>query len=70
MLELLSVIEFSTMLMITSVSLLDILVVLAVVIAVIFLGGLFALMVKLSPWLLLVVAVVWVIKTIEAPKVP
>jgi len=38
--------------------------------AVMFLGGLFALMIKLLPWLLLAVAVVWVIKTIKAPKVP
>ena len=35
-----------------------------------FLGGMLALMIKLLPWLLLAVAVVWVIRAIKAPKVP
>jgi len=30
----------------------------------------FALMIKLLPWLLLAVAVVWVIKAIKSPKIP
>ncbi|VEC94388.1 phage shock protein G [Salmonella enterica subsp. enterica] len=35
-----------------------------------FLGGMFALMIKLLPWLLLAVAVVWVIKAVKTPKIP
>ena len=35
-----------------------------------FFGGVFALMIKVLPWLLLAVAVVWVIRTVKAPKVP
>lgn len=56
------------MLMVTGVSLLGVLAALVVATAVMFLGGLFALMIKLLPWLLLAVAVVWVIKAIKAPK--
>ena len=70
MLELLFVIGFFIMLMVTGVSLLGVLAALVVATAVMFLGGLFALMIKLLPWLLLAVAVVWVIKAITAPKVP
>jgi len=69
MLELLFVIGFFIMLMVTGVSLLGVLAALVVATAVMFLGGLFALMIKLLPWLLLA-AVVWVIKAIKAPKVP
>ncbi|EMF0720107.1 envelope stress response protein PspG [Citrobacter freundii] len=70
MLELLFVIGFFIMLMVTGVSLLGVLAALMVATAVMFLGGLFALMIKLLPWLLLAVAVVWVIKAIKSPKVP
>ena len=70
MLELLFVIGFFIMLMVTGVSLLGVLAALVVATAVMFLGGLFALMIKLLPWLLLAVAVVWVIKAIKAPNVP
>ena len=69
MLELLFVIGFFIMLMVTGVSLLGVLAALVVATAVMFLGGLFALMIKLLPWLLLAVAVV-IIKAIKAPKVP
>ncbi|CAM6377032.1 MULTISPECIES: envelope stress response protein PspG [Citrobacter] len=70
MLELLFVLGFFIMLMVTGVSLLGILAALVVATAVMFLGGMFALMIKLLPWLLLAVAVVWVIKAIKSPKVP
>ena len=63
MLELLFVIGFFVMLMVTGVSL-------VVATAIMFLGGMLALMIKLLPWLLLAIAVVWVIKAIKAPKVP
>lgn len=58
------------MLMVTGVSLLGILAALVVATAVMFLGGMFALMIKLLPWLLLAVAVVWVIKAVKTPKIP
>lgn len=65
MLELLFVLGFFLMLMVTGVSLLGILAALVVATAVMFLGGMFALMIKLLPWLLLAVAVVWVIKAVK-----
>ncbi|HFL5522931.1 TPA: envelope stress response protein PspG [Salmonella bongori] len=68
MLELLFVIGFFLMLMVTGVSLLGILAALAVATAVMFLGGMLALMIKLLPWLLLAVAVVWVIKAVKTSK--
>ncbi|MBN6042422.1 envelope stress response protein PspG [Citrobacter sp. ku-bf4] len=70
MLELLFVLGFFIMLMVTGVSLLGILAALIVAAFVMFLGGMFALMIKLLPWLLLAVAVVWVIKAIKPPKIP
>lgn len=70
MLELLFILGFFFMLMVTGVSLLGILAALFVATLVMFLGGMLALMFKLLPWLLLVVAVVWVIKAIKAPKIP
>ena len=69
MLELLFVIGFFVMLMVTGVSLLGIIAALIVATAFMFLGGMLALMIKLLPWLLSI-AVVWVIKAIKAPKVP
>lgn len=64
------VLGFFIMLMVTGVSLLGILAALVVAAFVMFLGGMFALMIKLLPWLLLAVAVVWVIKAIKSPKIP
>jgi len=70
MLELLFVIGFFVMLMATGVSLLGIIAALVVATVVMFIGGLFALMLKLLPWLLLAVAVVWAIRAIKSPKIP
>lgn len=50
MLELLFVLGFFLMLMVTGVSLLGILAALVVATAIMFLGGMFALMIKLLPW--------------------
>ncbi|MCS5947506.1 envelope stress response protein PspG [Klebsiella pneumoniae subsp. pneumoniae] len=36
--------------------------------ALMFVGGLFALMIKLLPWLLLAVAAVWVIRALKSPN--
>lgn len=70
MLELLFVLGFFFMLMVTGVSLVGILAALVVAAVIMLLGGMFALMIKLLPWLLLAVAVVWVIKAIKSPKIP
>lgn len=70
MLELLFIIGFFVMLMVTGISLLGIIAALVVATALMFVGGLFALMIKLLPWLLLAVAIVWVIRAIKTPKIP
>ena len=70
MLALLFVIGFFVMLLATGISLLGILAAIVVATVVMFIGGLFALTIKLLPWLLLAVAVVWVIRAIKSPKVP
>ncbi|MEI3657595.1 envelope stress response protein PspG [Klebsiella pneumoniae] len=68
MLELLFVIGFFVMLLVTGVSLLGIIAAIVVATALMFVGGLFALMIKLLPWLLLAVAVVWIIRALESPN--
>ena len=70
MLELLFIVGSFIMLLVTGVSLLGIIAALLVATAVMFLGGLFALMIKLLPWLLLAVAVVWIIRAVKEPKIP
>ncbi|AGB80103.1 phage shock protein G [Enterobacteriaceae bacterium strain FGI 57] len=70
MFELLFVIGFFVMLLVTGVSLLGIIAALFVATALMFVGGLFALVFKLLPWLLLAIAVVWVIRAIKTPKIP
>ena len=67
MLELLFVIGFFVMLLVTGVSLLGIIAAIVVATALMFVGGLFALMLKLLPWLLLAVVVVWVIRALTTP---
>lgn len=70
MFELLFVIGFFVMLLVTGVSMLGILAAIVVATVVMFFGGLLALMIKLLPWLLLAVAVVWIIRAVKAPKIP
>lgn len=67
MLELLFVIGFFVMLLVTGVSLLGIIAAIVVATALMFVGGLFALMIKLLPWLLLAVVVVWVFRALKTP---
>lgn len=69
MLELLFIIGFFVMLLVTGVSLLGIIAAIVAATALMFVGGLFAMMIKLLPWLLLAVAVVWVIRAINTPKI-
>lgn len=68
MLEMLFVIGFFVMLLVTGVSLLGIIAAIVVATALMFVGGLFALMIKLLPWLLLAVVVVWVIRALKTPE--
>ncbi|PXK92236.1 envelope stress response protein PspG [Klebsiella variicola] len=68
MLELLFVIGFFVMLLVTGVSLLGIIAAIVVATAMMFVGGLFALMIKLLPWLLLAVVVVWIIRALKSPN--
>ena len=68
MLELLVVIGFFVMLLVTGVSLLGIISAIVVATALMFVGGLFALMIKLLPWLLLAVVVVWIIRALKSPN--
>ncbi len=68
-LELLFIIGFFVMLLVTGVSLLGIIAAIVAATALMFVGGLFAMMIKLLPWLLLAVAVVWVIRAINKPKI-
>ncbi|MDU6924486.1 envelope stress response protein PspG [Franconibacter helveticus 513] len=70
MFELLFVVAFFLMLLATGVSLFGVIAAIFVATLVMFVGGLFALMIKLLPWLLLAVAVVWAIRAIKAPKLP
>lgn len=68
MLELLFVIGFFVMMLVTGVSLLGIIAAIVVATALMFVGGLFALMIKLLPWLLLAVVVVWIIRALKSPN--
>lgn len=68
MLELLFVIGFFVMLLVTGISLLGIIAALVAATALMFVGGLFAIMLKLLPWLLLAVVAVWIIRAINKPK--
>jgi len=70
MFELLFIIGFFVMLLVTGVSVLGILAAIVVATVLMFFGGLLALMIKLLPWLLLAVAVVWIIRAVKAPKIP
>ncbi|OOC14531.1 phage shock protein G [Dickeya dadantii] len=59
MLEILFVIGFFIMLLVTGVSLLGVMAALVVASVVMLIGGLFAVAIKVLPWLLLAVVVVW-----------
>jgi len=60
MAEILFVIGFFFMLLLTGISLLGILLALAVATLLMFIGGLFTFVIKLLPWLLLAIVAVWI----------
>lgn len=61
--EILFVLGFFVMLMVTGVSLLGVLAALLVATALMMVGGLFVFVIKLLPWLLLALAAVWLYRT-------
>ena len=66
--EILFVIGFFLMLLLTGVSLLGVIAALIVATVVMFLGGLFALVIKLLPWLVLAVVGVWLYRAFTIPS--
>lgn len=68
MIELFFVIGFFAMLMLTGISLIGIVAALFVATLFMMVGGLFTLVIKLLPWLLLAVLVVWIYRTVQKPK--
>ncbi|WP_231568861.1 envelope stress response protein PspG [Pantoea vagans] len=56
------------MLLLTGVSLLGVIAALIVATVVMFLGGLFALVIKLLPWLVLAVVTVWLYRAFTTPS--
>lgn len=69
MLEILFVIGFFMMLLLTGISLLGIIAALLVATVVMFIGGLFAVVIKMLPWLVLAVVVVWLYRAFRQPKI-
>lgn len=69
MLEILFVIGFFMMLLLTGISLLGIIAALLVATVVMVVGGLFAVVIKLLPWLLLAVVGVWLYRAFRKPSV-
>lgn len=65
--EIVFVLGFFLMLLLTGVSLLGVIAALAVATALMFLTGLFAFVIKLLPWLLLAVVAVWVWRSVTTP---
>lgn len=69
MFEIFFVIGFFIMLMVTGISLLGIFAALLVAAAFMMLGGLFVMMIKLLPWLILAIVVVWIWRSMQKPTV-
>jgi len=68
MLEILFVIGFFMLLLLTGISLLGIIAALLVATVVMVVGGLFAVVIKLLPWLLLAVIGVWLYRAFRKPS--
>lgn len=67
--EILFVLGFFVILMLTGVSLVGVIAALIMATALMVVGGLFAMVIKLLPWLLLAVAVAWIYRAVKKPKV-
>ena len=68
MLEILFVVGFFMMLLLTGISLLGIIAALLVATVVMFVGGLFAIVIKLLPWLVMAVIAVWLYRALRKPS--
>ncbi|BEN75531.1 envelope stress response protein PspG [Serratia marcescens] len=69
MLEIFFLIGFVVMLMVTGISLLGIFAALLVAAAFMLLGGLFAVVIKLLPWLIFAVVGVWIYRSMQKPQI-
>lgn len=69
MLEIFFFIGFVLMLLVTGFSLLGVLAALLVASAFMLLGGLFAMVIKLLPWLILAVVGVWIYRSLQKPQI-
>lgn len=69
MLELCFLIGFVVMLMVTGISLLGVMAALFTAVALMLLVGLFAMVIKLLPWLLLAVIAVWLYRFMRRPQI-
>ncbi len=69
MLELFFIIGFVVVLLVTGVSLLGVIAALFAAAAFMLLGGLFAMMFKLLPWLVLAVVCVWLYRAVQKPQI-
>ncbi|CAI1161338.1 envelope stress response protein PspG [Serratia entomophila] len=69
MLELFFLVGFVAMLLVTGISLLGVLAALLAAAAFMLLGGLFAVVFKLLPWLILAVVVVWIYRSMQKPQI-
>jgi len=70
MLEILFVLGFFFMLLLTGISLLGVIAALVVAFVLMMLGGLLAVVIKMLPWLVLAVAVVWLYRAYKQPELP
>ena len=69
MLELFFLVGFVVMLMVTGISLLGVFAALLVAAAFMLIGGLFAMVIKLLPWLILAVVAVWIYRSMQKPQI-
>ena len=69
MLELFFLVGFVVMLMVTGISLLGVFAALLVAAALMLIGGLFAMVIKLLPWLILAVVGVWIYRSMQKPSI-
>jgi phage shock protein G len=69
MLELFFIVGFIVMLLVTGISLLGVITALFVAAAFMLLGGLFTMVIKLLPWLILAVIGVWIYRSMQKPQI-
>ena len=69
MLELFFLVGFVVMLLVTGISLLGVFAALLVAAAFMLIGGLFAMVIKLLPWLILAMVGVWIYRSMQKPQI-